>query len=229
MSYSVNQIIKELKSKSNPKNLAGMARFGIVGQKRLGLSVPDMRSIAKKIGKDHELAIKLWKTGYAEAKIISAFIDDPEKLTEKQMDSWVKDMDSWDITDQVCMNLFDRSPVVLKKIKDWSRSNKEFIKRSAYALIASLAIHNKEASDDYFIKLFPIIKKGVTDERNFVKKAVNWALRQIGKRNLKLNKQVISLAKEIRKIDSKSAHWIANDAIRELEDEKVLARLKFKK
>lgn len=226
--YTYTKALKEIKKHQNEKNLEGMARFGMSSKDRFGLSVITMREIAKKIGRDHELALKLYNSGYVEGRIIAALIDEPDKVTKRQMDNWVKKLSSWDDTDQVCMNLFDKTPYVLDMIKKWHKSPEEFIKRSAYALIASLAIHDKKAPDEYFIKLFPIIKKGAIDERNFVKKAVNWALRQIGKRNLKLNKQAIKLAEEIRSIDSKSARWIANDAIRELKDEKIINRLKNK-
>ncbi len=153
-------------------------------------------------------------------------IDEPEELTEKQMEEWVKDINSWDICDQVCMNLFEKTPLAWKKILDWSEREEEFVKRTAFALIACLAWHDKETEDEKFIKLFPVIKHGATDERNFVKKAVNWALRNIGKRNPNLNMAAIKAAREIQRIDSKAARWIASNAIRELESEAVQKRLR---
>lgn len=219
------EIVEKLKAMARPDQLEGMARFAIGGEGRLGVSVPEMRKLAKTIGKDHELALDLWKTGIAEAKIVAGMIGEPEKLTEKQMEEWVRGFDSWDVCDQVCMNLFEKSPLAQKKIHDWSEREEEFVKRTAYALIACLAWHDKKAEDDVFIRFFPVIKQGATDERNFVKKAVNWALRNIGKRNRCLNEAAIELAEEIRGIDSRAARWIAADAIRELRSEAVQIRI----
>ncbi len=223
---SGDEVLKKLKAKAKPDHVGGMARYGMVAEQRLGVSVPDMRKIAKEVGKDHTLALELWKTGIPEAKIMAAMIDEPGKLTEEQMEEWVKDINSWDICDQVCMNLFEKTPLAWKKILDWSKRREEFVRRTAYALIACLAWHDKRAEDEKFVKLFSIIKRGATDERNFVKKAVNWALRNIGKRNLHLNKAAIKTAKEIQQIDSKAARWIASNAIRELESEAVQRRLR---
>ncbi len=226
---SVQEVVKKLESKAKPENLEGMARFGIATEGRLGLPVPEMRKIAKEIGKDHKLGLELWQTGYAEARIVAGFISEPDKLTNDQMEDWVKDFNSWDVCDQLCGSLFDKSPLAWKKVYDWADRDEEFVRRTSYALIACLAWHDKEAENQKFIDTFPLIKNASTDDRNFVKKAVNWALRNIGKRNSKLNKKAIKLAKDIKKIDSKSARWIANDAIRELESEAVQNRLKKKK
>jgi 3-methyladenine DNA glycosylase AlkD len=203
-----------------------MARFGIAIEKRLGVSVPDMRQTAREFGKDHGLALKLWKTGIAEARFVASMIDDPEQVTEKQMEKWVKDFNSWDVCDQVCMNLFEKTPWAWQKITEWAERKEEFVKRAAFALMACLAWHDKNARDEKFIKLFPVLKQGATDERNFVKKAVNWALRNVGKRNIKLNRAAIKLAEEIKRIDSKKAQWIATDAIRELKSNAVQQKLK---
>jgi len=223
---SVDEALKRIKAKARPDQLEGMARYGMAVEKRLGVSIPDLRNIAKELGKDHKLAIELWKTGIDEARIMAAMIDEPEKLSEIQMENWVKDFNSWDVCDQVCMNLFEKTPLAWKKILDWSKRDDEFIKRAAFALIACLAWHDKHAEDRKFVKLFPVIKGGATDERNFVKKAVNWALRNIGKRNPKLNRAAIKAAKQIQRIDSKVARWIASDAIRELESKAVQRRLR---
>ena len=180
-----------------------------------------MRKLAKELGRDHGLAIQLWKTGYAESRIVAAMIEEPEKLTEEQMEEWVKDLDSWDVCDQVCMNLFEKTPLAWKKIHDWSKRDEEFVKRAAFALIACLAWHGKELDDEMFIDLFPVIKRGASDERNFVKKSVNWALRNIGKRNTILNEAAIRLAEEIGRGDSKAARWIASDALRELKGDVI--------
>lgn len=225
---TVEDVMEQLQSKAKPDQLEGMARFGIVGEKRLGVSVPDMRKIAKEIGKDHQLALDLWDTRVPEGMIVAGMVAEVDKLTEQQMEAWVVDINSWDVCDQVCMNLFEKSPLAEKKIYDWSEREEEFVKRTAYALIACLAWHDKKAGDEDFIKYFPVILAGATDNRNFVKKAVNWALRNIGKRNLVLNKAALELAYRIKEIDAKSARWIASDAIRELESEKVQERLRKK-
>ena len=223
---SVKDVLNRLESKAKPEQLAGMAKYGIATEKRLGVSVPDMRKLAKELGRDHKLALDLWRTGIAEARIVAGIIGDPAKLTEEQMEEWVKGINSWDVCDQVCMNLFEKNPLVWKKIIDWSEREEEFVKRTAFSLIACLAWHDKNVGDEKFIGLLPIIVREATDERNFVRKAVNWALRNIGKRNLNLNEAAINTAKEIKLLDSKAARWIAADAIRELESDAVQSRLK---
>lgn len=223
---SVEDVLGRLQSKANPDQLEGMTKYGMVVESRLGVPVPDMRKIAKELGQDHELALELWQTGIAEARIVAAVVGNPKRLTEEQMDDWVKDINSWDVCDQVCMNLFEKTPLAWKKIIDWSSREEEFVKRTAFSLIACLAWHDKKTEDEKFIELLPVITQGATDGRNFVKKAVNWALRNIGKRNQNLNKAVIDDAKEIQRLDSKAARWIATDAIRELESEAVQRRLK---
>lgn len=223
------KIIKKLKSLSNPKNIEGMARFGINPKKPLGISVYVLRDIAKKIGRNHKLAQRLWESGIHEAKILAGFIAEPEKVTERQMEHWVKDFDSWDVCDQVCSNLFDKTRFAWQKAFEWPERKEEFIKRAGFVLMAALSVHDKESRDKEFENFFPLIKKHSTDERNFVKKAINWALRQIGKRNKSLNKKAIRLAKEIQKIDSKSAKWIAKDAFKELTDQKIQQKLKIKR
>jgi len=223
---SVENVLERLKSKARPDQLEGMARFGMTVERRLGISIPDLRAMAKESGKDHELALKLWKTGIAEARILAAMIGDPKKLTEAQMEDWVKDIDSWDVCDQVCANLFEKVPLAWQKINDWSERDEEFVKRTAFSLMACLAWHDKKAKDERFIALLPVIIRNANDERNFVKKAVNWALRNIGKRNSNLNRAAIDAAREIQGLDSKTARWIASDAIRELESGAVQRRLR---
>lgn len=211
-------IIKELRSHKDQKNIDGMKRFGISGGEMIGWpSVPAMRKWGKQLGPDHELALELWNSNIHEARIIAAYAEDPNTLTEKQMDSWVNDFDSWDICDLVCSGLFDKTPYLEKKIWEWTESEKEFVRRAGFVLIAAKSVHDKQAKDSEFIKYFPLIKKYSTDERNFVRKAVNWALRQIGKRNKALNKQAIRIAKELSSSDNKTARWIGKDALRELE------------
>jgi len=220
------EIIEQLKSLSDPEAVAGMARFGIKSEKTLGVSIPNLRKIAKKTGKNHPLALQLWDSGIHEARILAGMVDDPEMVTEEQMESWVKDFDSWDICDQCCLNLLDKTEFAYQKAIEWSERSEEFVKRTGFVLMAQFAVHDKKASDEDFMQFFPIIKKEATDKRNFVKKAVNWALRQIGKRNLNLNDKAIEIAKEIRQLDSKSAKWIATDALRELTSEGVQKRLR---
>ena len=222
---SVEAMLKKLKEKASPSNLEGMQRYGIAISHRLGVSIPNMRKIAKEVGKDHFLALELWKRGLSETQILAAMVDEPKKVTGKQMDDWVKDFDSWDVCDQVCMNLFEKTPFAWSKIGEWSRREEEFVKRAAFALIACLAWHNKQAADEEFTSLFPTIKFGALDERNYVKKAVNWALRNIGKRNLNLNLAAVELARELQQVGSKSARWIGSDAIKELESESVQRKL----
>jgi len=225
MAY-VDDVIDTLKSKAQPEHLEEMTRYGIPLEQRLCISIPDLRKLAKEIGKDHKLAMELWRTGIGEAMILAAMIDDPDKLNEEQMEDWVKDIDSWDVCDQVCMNLFEKNQLAWKKIIDWSEREEEFVKRTAFTLIACLAWHDKTANDQKFLELLPVIVREAADERNFVKKGVNWALRNIGKRNLNLNKAAVNTAKEIQQIDSRAARWIASDAIRELESDAIQKRLR---
>jgi 3-methyladenine DNA glycosylase AlkD len=223
---STPDILDRLKAEARPENLEGMAKFGMRVEKRLGVPVPVMRRIAKETGKDHKLAVSLWKTGVAEARIVASIIAVPEEMTENEIDSWVDDIASWDVCDQVCMNLFEKTPIARRKIGEWSQRQEEFVRRTAFALIACLAWHDKAAADQVFIDFLPLIERGATDERNFVKKAVSWALRNIGKRNPRLNKAAIQTAREIQRLDSKAAHWIASDAIRELEGEAARKRIR---
>jgi 3-methyladenine DNA glycosylase AlkD len=212
-----DELIKRLKSMENPANVKGMARFGISTKDTLGISMVSIRQIAKEIRKDHPLALKLWDSGIHEARILAALIADPQKVTPEMMNRWVKDFDSWDVCDQCCFNLFDKTPYAYSKAGEWSRRKEEFVKRAAFALMAGLAVHDKKAADEKFEKLLAIIAKSADDPRNFVKKAVNWALRQIGKRNATLYRKALRTAKEISKQDAPSARWIAADAIREFE------------
>lgn len=223
---NVQEAIKELKKHAVPKNKEGMARFGIETKYALGVSLPHIRNLGKKIGKDHKLATQLWDTKIHEARILACLVDDPNQVTEKQLEKWVKDFDSWDVCDQCCSNLFDKTSFAWKKALEWVKRKEEFEKRAGFVMMACLSVHDKKASDKEFIKFLPIIKKESNDERNFVRKAVNWALRQIGKRNTALNKAAIKTAKEIRKMDSKAARWIASDALRELESNAIQKRLR---
>ena len=206
-----------------------MARYGINTEKRLGVQIPELRQLAKETGKNHQIALELWQTGIAEARILATMIDEPEKVTEQQMENWVKDINSWDIDDQIIMNLFEKTPLSWKKITDWSQRPEEFVRRTAYSLLACLAWHNKTATDQQFTQLFPVIASGATDERKSIQKAISWALRTIGKRNPQLNRAAIQLAQEIQQTNTKPARWIANDVTRELQSQSVQNRLQNKK
>lgn len=219
------EIIVRLKSLSNPKAVEGMARYGINPNNTYGVSIPSLRQIAKEIGISHNLAQRLWKTGIHEARILASMVDDPKMVTEEQMEDWVRDFDSWDVCDQCCLNLFEKTGFVYEKAVEWSSSAEQFTKRAGFVLMARIAVSDKKAEDDKFDVFLPIIQREATDDRNYVKKAVNWALRQIGKRNENLNSKSIYVAHEIQNTDSKSARWIAADAIRELTSTAVQKRL----
>ena len=219
------EIIKKLKSLENPKNIEGMARYGINPKNNLGVSIYILRPIAKKIGLNHDLALKLWNSGIHDARLLACFIDNPKKVTKKQMNSWVKDFDSWDVCDQVCTSLFDKTSYAWEKAYEWSEREEEFVKRAAFSLVAGLSVHDKKTCDEKFEKFMLVITKHANDERNYVKKAVNWALRNIGKRNINLNKKAIKTAEELITTKNKTAIWIAKNALKELKSEKVKNRL----
>ena len=221
----LDEIINELEELSNPEDIDGMARFGITPQKSNAVRIPELRKIAKKAGKDHELAKNLWEMDYRETKILACMIEDPKLVTSIQMDNWVVEFDFWEICDQCCVNLFRKTSLSYQKIFEWGTREEEFVKRAAFTLIAVLTVHDKQAPDAKFEQFFPLIIKESTDNRNYVKKAVNWALRHIGKKNLHLNQKAIDIAQEIHEIDSKSARWIASDALRELKSKKVQKKL----
>jgi len=223
---SVESILAEMKSKGDPRAVAGMAKFGISPEGTLGLSIPVLRRMARSIGTNHALALGLWETRVHEARILASLIDDPRKVTESQMESWVADLDSWDVCDGCCGNLFDKTPFAYRKAIEWSRSEEEFVKRAGFVLMAELVVHDKAAPDDAFLRFFGAIERGSTDPRNFVRKAVNWALRQIGKRNLNLNREALQLARKISTIENPNSKWVASDAIRELKSEAVRKRLR---
>jgi len=214
---NIEDVIERLKQASNALHLEGMKRYGIDNTKALGVSMPKVRTLAKEIKKDQALSIELWDTGIHECRILASMIGDPKLVTPKQMDKWVADFHSWDVCDQVCGNLFDRTDFAIAKAIEYSASEKEYIKRAGFVLMAEFAVHNKKADDSVVVQFFPIIEREAWDERNFVKKAVNWALRQIGKRNAALRQVAIAVAKRIAQQATKSAKWIAKDALAELE------------
>ena len=221
-----DQIIHQLKQMSNPQNVAGMVRFGIRTESALGIPVPELRKFAREVGSNHLLAQQLWQTNIHEARLLAAFIDDPRQVNKQQMEQWALDFNSWDICDQVCNHLFRKTPFAHQMALKWSRAQAEFVKRAGFVLMAVLAVHDKKSGDQPFLDFLKIIQQESQDERNFVKKAVNWALRQIGKRNLSLHQAALKTAEQINQIDSKSAGWIATDALRELRSEKILSKLK---
>jgi len=220
------EVISRLNSHSDPSAVEGMARFGINSTNTLGVSIPTIRKIAKEIGSDHSLAQELWASKIHEARILAPMIDDPKQVTQTQMEQWAKDFDSWDICDQCCSNLFDKTTNAFQMARKWSSRNEEFVKRAAFALVAALAVHDKKSTNAQFQSFLPIIERESTDERNFVRKATNWALRQIGKRNMRLNILAIKTARQIQRKNSKSARWIASDAIRELTSASVQKKLR---
>jgi 3-methyladenine DNA glycosylase AlkD len=215
-----------MKAYYNPRNIAGMARYGINVEKAFGVPAPVLRRMAREIRGDHALAERLWATGIHDAKHLAALSDDPKQVTEAQMERWARDFDSWDVVDGCCNNLFRKTGFAHRKAVEWTSRKEEYIRRAGYVLMACLAVHDKSATDSVFVRYLRLLKKGATDERNFVKKAVNWALRQIGKRNLRLRDAAIATAQQIRELDSKSARWIAADALRELTSEKTVARIR---
>lgn len=223
---SVNQVLQELKKLSSPEAKAAQEYFGITGIKSYGLRSPQMRKVAKQIGRNHSLALQLWKTGIHEARHIAVFIADPKQVTEKLMEQWLKDFNSWDIVDNCCGGLFDKTPFAFEKAVEWTRRKKEFEKRAGFVMMAELAVHDKVSADDKFEQFLPLLIAESHDDRNFVKKAVNWALRQIGKRNKNLCSKAIRTAIEIQKKEDVASRWIAADALRELEKYKKEGRIK---
>ena len=218
-------ILQEFKEAENSKNKTGMAKFGINTEFAFGVSMPFVRGLAKEIKTNHPLALELWNSGYHEPRILAALIADYKQIDEQTVDSWVIEFNSWDITDQYCMNLLRKLPFIDKKIDEWRKREEVFVKRSAFALIATISVHDKKRPDSDFLNFLTYIEEAADDDRNFVKKAVNWALRQIGKRNLYLNAESIELCEKLMLTNVKSCKWIAKDAYRELTSEKIQVRL----
>jgi len=226
--WTAKAVLRELKSLADPKVRAKMAYFGAVVPKAHGISAPVLHKFAKHIGKDHELARSLWKSGIHEARILATLIGESEKVTAKEMGEWVRDFDSWDVVDAACCYLYSNARPAWTKIYDWSSRPEEFVKRSAFSLAAYLGYKDKQVKDAQFEVFLKVIERESGDDRNFVKKAVNWALRNIGKRNLRLNREAIRAAERIRKQNSRAARWIAANALRELRSDAVQARLRRK-
>lgn len=221
-------VLRELKSLADPKVRAKMAYFGVHVPKAHGISVPVLHKFAKHIGKDHKLAQDLWRSGIHEARILATLIGESEKVTEAEMERWVRDFNSWDVVDAACCYLYAHSKLAWKTAVAWSHRKKEFEKRAAFSLVAYLSYKDKEGPDARFVQFLRVIEREAYDERHFVKKAVNWTLRNIGKRNLRLNREAIRAAEKIRQQDSRAARWIAADALRELKSDAVQSRLRRK-
>ena len=219
------EVLRRLQRMADPSNLAGQARYGIDTSRSLGISAPELRSLAREIGRDHDLAVALWESGIREARLLAALVDDPARVTPEQMDAWAAEFASWDVVDTCCCNLFDRTTFAYSKAIEWAKREEEFVRRAGFALMACLAVHDKKAADGDFEPFFAAIEEQSCDGRNFVRKAVNWALRQIGKRNLQLRDRAIEVAERVRTRDCRAAKWVASDALRELRSPKLEARL----
>ena len=227
--HTIRTVLKKLKLSGDPRVRAVMSRFGVQVKKAHGVSMPQLRRLAKQVGTNHALAQQLWASGVHEARILAGMVDSPAQVTAQQMERWARDFDSWDVVDGSCCHLFAFATPAWKKAVEWSRRKEEYVKRAGFALMAYLAVHDKQVADVRFVRLFPVIRREAPDGRNFVKKAVNWALRQIGKRNLRLNRLAIRAAKEIRRMDSSAARWVASDALRELSSPAVQGRLRARR
>jgi 3-methyladenine DNA glycosylase AlkD len=226
--WTANAVLRELKALANPKVRAKMAYFGVDVPKAHGISVPVLHKFAKQIGKDHRLAQQLWKSGIHEARILATLIGESERVTAAEMERWVREFDSWDVVDAACCYLYAHARPAWAKAAAWSRRREEFVKRASFSLMAYLSYKDKAAADGRFARFLRVIEREAYDERNFVRKAVNWALRNIGKRNVRLNREAIRAAERIRRQGSRSARWIAADALRELKSAAVQSRLKRK-
>ncbi|HNZ43081.1 MAG TPA: DNA alkylation repair protein [Bacteroidales bacterium] len=221
-------ILHFLQEHSNPSNVKGMARFGIATGQAFGVPLPALRQKAKSYKKNRALALDLWQSGYHEARIMATMIDDCKQVTEAQMEQWAHDFDSWDVCDQCCSNLFDKTAFAINKSTEWTTRHEEFVKRAGFTMIACLAVHAKKMDDRQFIEFLPLIVRESTDDRNFVRKAVNWALRQIGKRNTALYPEALAVAQKLMLSENKTARWIGTDASKELQNEKIINRIKSK-
>jgi 3-methyladenine DNA glycosylase AlkD len=220
------EIVERLRSLGEPANLPGMARYGIDVSNAFGVAIPLLRSIAKETGRDHRLALALWRTGIHEARILASMVDEPGRVTVRQMDTWARGFDSWDVCDQVCGNLFDRTPHAIDRVHAWAERPEPFVRRAAFATIAGITVHRRDVGDDELRAMLPLIEAASDDDRNYVRKAVSWALRQIGKRNMRLNAEAVRTAERIRARRTRAARWIASDALRELTGDAVQRRLR---
>lgn len=218
--------MRELEALGNPANVEGMARYGIRSARAFGVPAPTLRAKAKSIGRDHELALALWETGVLEARAMACLVADPARVTRLLMDQWARRFDSWAVCDCACSILFDKTPFAVEKIQHWTARKAEYVKRAGFVLMAALAVHDKRAPDALFLGFLPLIEREADDGRNMVKKGVNWALRQIGKRNLALHAAAVASCRRLRARPAASARWIGGDALRELTSEPTLARIR---
>jgi 3-methyladenine DNA glycosylase AlkD len=226
---AADDVLGRLKALADPARLPGMARYGIEVSNAFGVSIPSLRAIARTTGRDHALALALWRTGVHEARILASMVDEPARVTIRQMNGWASSFDSWDVCDQVCTNLFDRTDHAVDRATAWSARRQEFVRRAAFATIAGLAVHRRDLGDDDVRALLDLIESAADDDRNYVRKAVSWALRQIGKRNGELNAEAIATAERIGSRRTRSSRWIAADALRELTSEPVRGRLELER
>ena len=224
--HNVDSVVARLKRLGTKKQRDAMSRYAIPSHNAFGVSVGKIRDMGKQLGRNHDLAQALWDTGWYEARMLAAFVDDPAQVTPAQMDRWCRDFDNWAITDTICFHLFDKTPHAFAKVKAWSNRRNEFEKRAAFALLASLGVHDKKVSDESFVKCLPLIERAATDERNFVKKGVSWALRVIGRRSNDLNRSAVALSKRLCASEEPAARWVGRDALKELTSPAVVRRLK---
>ena len=229
VAVDADSVVAWLKRTGTKREREGMARFGLPSDKAFGVSVGTMQRYAKEIGQNHDLSLALWETGSYEARMMAAFVGEPDRLTPAQMDRWCKDFDNWGIVDTVCFKLFDQTPHAWSKVDQWSRREEEFEKRAGFALLACLALHDKAAVDDQFTRRLPLIEQASTDGRNFVKKGVSWAFRLIGRRNLALNEATVALSRRLKESPSASARWLGKGALKELTSPAVTRKLAAKR
>lgn len=223
---NVDDVVTKLKRLATKKALDGMARYAIPSDNAFGVMVGQIKTLGKQLGPNHDLALELWETGWYEARMLAAFVDEPDRVTPAQMDRWCRDFDNWAICDTICFALFDRTPLAFAKVKQWASKRNEFEKRAAFALLASLGVHDKKSSDESFAKCLPLIERASTDNRNFVKKGVSWALRVVGRRSRALNDASVTLSQKLTRSDEPAARWIGRDALKELTSPAVVRRLK---
>ena len=219
------EIVASLRRLGSRRNRDGMARYAIPSHRAFGIPMGRLQALSKRLGKDHALADALWKTGWYEARTLAAFVDQPERVTPAQMDRWCRDFDSWAICDTVCFHLFDRTPHAFRKVAQWAKRREEFVRRAAFALLASLALHDREAGDAPFARCLSLVERAASDERNFVKKGVSWALRGVGRRSRALHTASISLARRLAASSEPAARWVGKDALRDLTKPALTRRL----
>ena len=213
---TVREALAWLKRKGTKRNVQGMARYGIVARRAFGVSMGTMLTLKKRLGKDHALSLALWQTGWYEARLLAALVGDPTPVTRGQMNAWARSFENWADCDTVCFHLFDRTPLAWEMSRQWVKAPSEFVKRGGFALMASLALHDKTAPDQRFRPMLPLIERGARDERNFVKKGVSWALRGIGRRSRTLKAAAVAVAKRLARSEEAAPRWVGKDALRDL-------------